>query len=53
MNEDKFNDGLGEKLRTAGEIPETTGKTKRIAAAGVIALIAAGVAVAARYWIGS
>lgn len=53
MNEDKFNDGLGEKLRTAVKTPETTGKTKRIAVAGLIALIAAGVALAARYWIGS
>ncbi|MCB1357610.1 MAG: hypothetical protein KDK53_14320 [Maritimibacter sp.] len=53
MNDRKFNDGLGEKLRTVGETPEASGKTKRIAAAGVIALIAAGVALTARYWIGN
>lgn len=53
MNEHKFNDGLGEKLRTAGETPGTPGKTKWISAAGGITLIAACVALAARYWIGS
>jgi len=53
MNDHKFNDGLGEKLRNARETPDTSAKTKRFAAAGVIALMAAGVVLAAGYWIGN
>jgi hypothetical protein len=53
MNDHAFNDGLGKKLRSAGEIPQKTGRTKRIAAAGLIALVAVGVALTARYWIGN
>jgi len=53
MGEHGFNDGLGEKLRAVGNVPERTGKTARIGAAVVIALIAAGVTLAARLWIGN
>lgn len=53
MDDHRFNDGLGEKLRAAGEVPPSTGKTARIAAAVVIALLAAGVTLAARQWIGN
>jgi len=53
MADNKFNDGLGERLRATGIAPEKSGTTARIAAAGVIALIAAGVALAARLWMGN
>lgn len=53
MNDHEFNDGLGEKLRSAGDTPQTTGKTKRIASAGLIALVATAVVLIARYGIGN
>lgn len=53
MEDHGFNDRLGEKLRDAGEVPQSTRTTARIAAAVVLALIAAGVALGARLWIGN
>jgi hypothetical protein len=52
MENRSFNEGLGEKLRAASRAPETTGKTTRIAAAIVIALIAAGVPFVTGLWMG-
>ncbi len=48
-----FNDALGETLKAVGDLPETRGKTARIRVGLAIAVVAAGLIMAANLWIGS
>ena len=48
-----LNDALGETLNAVGDLPKTRGKTARIRVGLAIAVIAAGLIMAANLWIGS
>ncbi len=52
MEKQSFNDGLGAKLRAPGEVAKKTSRSLRVMAGAAIALAAAAVALASKYWIG-
>ena len=53
MDNRSFNEDLGQKLKTAGDVPKSNAKNVRLLGGAAIALLAATVFLTADLWIGT